>query len=116
MSDRPVALVTGGASGIGRAMVQSLAVEHRLVVVDKAEAAAHSVVADIEGIAVAADLTHPTASKTAVDAAVTAYGRLDVVCLNAGRTTGEHDVTKIDLDRYRSVIALNQDAVFHGVA
>jgi NAD(P)-dependent dehydrogenase (short-subunit alcohol dehydrogenase family) len=112
---KPVALVTGGASGIGRALVRRLAADHRIVVVDRDEDAAHEAVADIEGIAVAVDLTDPAASATAVEAATTAYGRLDVVCLNAGRTTGEWDVQKIDDDHYRAVVALNQDAVFHGV-
>ncbi|MFL6238865.1 MAG: SDR family NAD(P)-dependent oxidoreductase [Actinomycetes bacterium] len=113
---KPVALVTGGASGIGRALVHRLAVDHRVVVVDKDEATAKSVAADVDGVAVGLDLTEPTASTRAVEAAVTAYGRLDVVCLNAGRTTGENDVEKIDADRYRAVVALNQDAVFFGVA
>jgi NAD(P)-dependent dehydrogenase (short-subunit alcohol dehydrogenase family) len=111
-----VALVTGGASGIGRALVQRLAAEHRVVVVDKNETAAKEAAAAVHGIAVALDLTDPTASAQAVGAAVTAYGRLDVVCLNAGRTTGEYQVEKIDADRYRAVVALNQDAVFFGVA
>jgi NAD(P)-dependent dehydrogenase (short-subunit alcohol dehydrogenase family) len=115
MTDKPVALVTGGASGIGRALVRRLAADHRVVVVDRDEAAAQEAVADIDGIAVTADLTDPDANATAIKAATTAYGRLDVVCLNAGRTTGEYDVEKIDLDRYRAVVALNQDAVFHGV-
>src|SRR3954469_25272619 len=113
---KPVALVTGGASGIGRALVQRLSETHRVVVVDKDESAAKETAAQVDGIAVPLDLTDPSASARAVDAAVTAYGRLDVVCLNAGRTTGENDVEKISAEHYRAVVALNQDAVFHGVA
>jgi NAD(P)-dependent dehydrogenase (short-subunit alcohol dehydrogenase family) len=115
MTDKPVALVTGGASGIGRALVRRLAADHRVVVVDRDKDAAQEAVADIDGIAVTADLTDADANASAMQAATTAYGRLDVVCLNAGRTTGEYDVEKIDIDRYRAVVALNQDAVFHGV-
>jgi NAD(P)-dependent dehydrogenase (short-subunit alcohol dehydrogenase family) len=113
---RPVALVTGGASGIGAALVRRLAATHRIVVVDNNEAAARQAASDVDGIAVTLDLTQPAASKQAVEAAVTAYGQLDVVCLNAGRTTNENDVEKIDVDLYNSVVALNQSAVFHGVA
>src|SRR4051812_181223 len=113
---KSVAMVTGGASGIGRALVERLSADHRVVVVDKDEAAANETAAKVDGIAVPLDLTDPSASARAVEAAVTAYGRLDVVCLNAGRTTGENDVEKIGVEHYRAVVALNQDAVFHGVA
>jgi NAD(P)-dependent dehydrogenase (short-subunit alcohol dehydrogenase family) len=115
MTDRPVALVTGGASGIGRAVVRRLATDHRIVVADRDEASAQQAVADCEGVAVPVDLTDPAASAQAVAAAMTAYGRLDAVFLNAGITTGEWNVQDIDVDRYRAVIAINQDAVFHGV-
>lgn len=115
MMERPVALVTGAASGIGRALVRRLAPTHRVVVVDKNEQAAKDAASEVDGVTVALDLTDPAASQAAVDAAVTAYGRLDLVCLNAGRTTGEYDVEKISVDRYRGVVSLNQDAVFYGV-
>ena len=113
---KPVAMVTGGASGIGRALVRRLAATHHVVVVDKDDAAAREVANEIDGVAVALDLTDPAASASAVEAALTAYGQLNVVCLNAGRTTGEYDVEKVGVDRYRAVVALNQDAVFYGVA
>ena len=116
MADAPVALVTGGAAGIGAALVARLAGQgHRVVVVDRDEAAAKDVAADAGGIAVGVDLTDPAASADAVAAAVSAYGRLDLAFLNAGMTTGEWDVEKVDASRYRTVVALNQDAVYYGV-
>jgi NAD(P)-dependent dehydrogenase (short-subunit alcohol dehydrogenase family) len=115
MSNRPVALVTGGASGIGAALVRRLAADHDVVVVDRDKDRVNDVAGSVNGHAIAVDLTEAGAIDSAVDQAVERYGRLDVACLNAGRTTGEHDVEKIDPALYRAVVALNQDAVFNGV-
>lgn len=115
MTKRPVALVTGGASGIGRALAHRLAETHRVVVADRDAEGATTVAKAVDGLAVSVDLMDPAASETAVAAAVATYGRLDLVCLNAGRTTGEWDVEQIGADRYRQVVGLNQDAVFYGV-
>lgn len=115
MTEQPVALITGAASGIGRALAQRLSATHRVVVADRDADGAKTVADDVNGLAVTVDLLDPAASKAAVGAAVSAYGRLDVVCLNAGRATGEWDVEKIGVDQYRQVVALNQDAVFYGV-
>src|SRR5438105_3488514 len=115
MTDRPVALVTGAASGIGRALTRRLAPDHRLVVVDRDADGATAAAGEVGGLAVTVDLSDPDGSGTAVETALAAYDRLDVVCLNAGRTTGEWDIEKIGFDRYRAVVAVNQDAVFAGV-
>ena len=111
-----MALVTGAASGIGAAIAHRLATDHDVVIVDRDKDRATAVADEVAGRAVAVDLTEPGAIESAVKAAVETYGHLNVVCLNAGRTTGEYDIEKIGYERYRSVVALNQDAVFSGVA
>src|SRR4051794_19041123 len=103
MGDRPVALVTGGASGIGAALVRRLADDHDVVVVDRDKDQLEAIAKEVGGHPVVVDLTEANAAERAVAAAVDKYGQLNVVCLNAGRTTGEHDVQKIDPDRYRAV-------------
>ncbi|SNS78712.1 SDR family NAD(P)-dependent oxidoreductase [Sphingopyxis indica] len=85
--DNKVALVTGGAQGIGYAVVQKLASEGaRILVVDLDEAAAAAVKSEL-GDAVTTftgDLLDPAVPGAAVDAAVEGFGGLDIIVNNAG--------------------------------
>lgn len=83
--EHTVALVTGGAGGIGRAAALLLAERGAaLVVADRDDAGVAAVVAEIVGNGgraegVSADLSADGATQVAVDRAVAAYGELDVV-------------------------------------
>jgi NAD(P)-dependent dehydrogenase (short-subunit alcohol dehydrogenase family) len=80
-----VALVTGGAGGIGRAILDSLASAGACVVAfDLDEAGARDAVADHDGLAVAGDVTSESAVAAAFAAAVREFGGLDIVVSNAG--------------------------------
>lgn len=84
-----VALVTGASRGIGRAIAQRLAAEGgRLVLcargAEALDAAARDLSARTEVTAVALDITEPGAPERLVEAALDAYGRLDVLVGNAG--------------------------------
>jgi rhamnulose-1-phosphate aldolase/alcohol dehydrogenase len=89
---RRVALVTGGASGIGRAVARRLAREGaHVVVTDLDEAGAHRVAGEITADAGPArplglrmDVTSEASVEAAVAGAVDAYGGLDIVVSNAG--------------------------------
>jgi rhamnulose-1-phosphate aldolase/alcohol dehydrogenase len=89
---RRVALVTGGASGIGRAVALKLAKEGAHVVIgDLDEAGARQVADEIvnaEGAwrasGLAMDVTREASVRKAVEEAVLAYGGLDIVVSNAG--------------------------------
>ncbi|HEY3604336.1 MAG TPA: glucose 1-dehydrogenase [Sporichthyaceae bacterium] len=91
-----VALVTGGAGGIGTAISRSLAASgHHVVVADLAPGEARALAADIGGIGVELDVTDPASVRQAVDATVSTLGEIAVLVNCAGwgeiRAFGETD-------------------------
>jgi NAD(P)-dependent dehydrogenase (short-subunit alcohol dehydrogenase family) len=111
-----VALVTGGGSGIGSATARLLAEGGtRVLVADRDEAAGRAVADGISGRFVRTDVTQATEVQSAVDEALAEFGRLDLVVLNAGVTTGETPVEALELERYRTVLGVNVDGVVFGI-
>lgn len=113
--DVPVALVTGAASGIGRATVSVL--RRRGVRVVAADLALDRFVDpdDDPGVVrVAGDVTDPAVNDAFVATAADRYGRLDFAVLNAG-ISGRGDIATIDLDVVDRVLAVNLDATILGV-
>ncbi len=81
------ALITGGASGIGRALAVGLAARGATVLLaDRDLAGAEQAAAEIGygASAIACDLSDPTAPSTLIAAAFDRLGRVDLVCSNAG--------------------------------
>ncbi|KUL27724.1 bifunctional rhamnulose-1-phosphate aldolase/short-chain dehydrogenase [Actinoplanes awajinensis] len=107
-----VAFVTGGGSGIGRAIALRLAAEGACVVVaDRDAATAESVAREIGGtdaaVAVVADVTDAAAVEAALDAAVLAFGGVDLVVNNAGLSISKPllETTEQDWDLQHDVMA-----------
>ncbi len=110
------ALVTGGASGIGAAAVRRLAAAGaRVAVADRDEAAAQAIAGEVGGLALLGDVADPERMPAHVAAAEDAFGRLDVVLLNAGVTAGQSGVEDLDLAGYRRIVGVNVDHVVFGL-
>jgi NAD(P)-dependent dehydrogenase (short-subunit alcohol dehydrogenase family) len=110
------ALVTGGASGIGAAAVRRLAAAGAVVAVaDRDEAGARAVAEEVGGLALPGDVADPDGMAMAVDVAEDAFGRLNLVLLNAGVTAGQSGVENLDLAGYRRIMGVNVDHVVFGL-
>lgn len=114
-----VALVTGGASGIGRATALRMAEEGaRVLVADRdgegaARTAAAITQAGGEARGQAADVTDEAQVVAMVQAALTAYGALDCAFNNAGVAPSEaQPLTEISAEEWGRVININLTGVF----
>ncbi|TWP49490.1 SDR family NAD(P)-dependent oxidoreductase [Lentzea tibetensis] len=111
-----VALVTGGAGGIGAATARRLAkLGAKVVIVDLDEAGAVRTAAELNGLAIAGDVTDPETMPAAVKQIEEELGRLDVVHLNAGLGGGQKGLDDaLDVARYRRLVGVNVDHVVYG--
>ena len=108
-------LVTGGAGGIGSALVRAFAEEGARVAVHYRtnEERALKLADEIDGVSLYADLTVEEEADALVPNAVDALGRLDVVVANAGMWPSDDvPLWEMSLERWRSTMAINLDGTF----
>jgi NAD(P)-dependent dehydrogenase (short-subunit alcohol dehydrogenase family) len=80
-----VVVITGGARGIGKACAERFAQEGaRVAVMDIDQAAAKATAAEIDGLALHCDVSSPDSVQAAFQAVIDVWGRVDVLCANAG--------------------------------
>jgi NAD(P)-dependent dehydrogenase (short-subunit alcohol dehydrogenase family) len=112
-----VAIVTGAASGIGRASALLFAAEGaKVVAVDRAAEVAATAKAIVDGggtaLAIEADASNEKKVSEAVDAAVAQYGTLDVMFANAGVSGGMKPFLELDADDWLGLLKINIVGVY----
>lgn len=113
-----VALVTGGASGIGRAASRIFAREGaRVVIADILDEAGHEAVAEIgqaggEAIFVHADVTMESDVRSIVQAAIDQFGRLDAAFNNVGHPGYRHDAHETTNEEWDHVASIDLRATW----
>jgi NAD(P)-dependent dehydrogenase (short-subunit alcohol dehydrogenase family) len=112
--DGRVALVTGGANGLGEAIATRMTEEGATVaVVDIDEAGGQRVAGALAGAtAHTCDVTKEPQVAAAVAAVVAAHGRLDVLVNNAGISGASGPTHELELADWERVMAVNATAVF----
>ncbi len=116
--DGKVAVITGGASGQGRAAALRFSgVGARIVVADINDVGAGETVKLVEeqggeALAVAADISLRTDNEAMVDAAIERWGRLDVLYNNAAVQMSGH-LLECTEDEWNVTMATNLDAIFY---
>ena len=107
-----VAFVTGAASGIGKAITERLVAQGACLIVadldgDKAAEVAAALGSSDVAVGVGVDVTSAEAVTAALDAAVLAFGGVDIVVNNAGLSLSKPllDTTEADWDRQHDVMA-----------
>lgn len=116
-----VAVITGGASGIGRALADRFAAEGmRLVLADIEEPRLDAAVAELrdaghEVIGVRTDVSDPASVEALADAAYEAFGAVHVLCNNAGVGPPSAKVWETTPNDWRWAFGVNVLGVAHGV-
>jgi glucose 1-dehydrogenase len=114
------AIVTGGNSGIGAAIVKKFADEGVNVVIDyvsrpqdTADLVKEITAAGGKAVGVEADVSKPSDIQTLVDTAVREFGRLDIMVNNAG-IEKRHSLIEADEESFDAVMAVDMKSAFFG--
>ena len=111
-----VCIVTGGGSGIGRAVCLLFAREGaKVIVADKAIKSADEVAAQAGNgaVAIAVDVAHRDSVRAMIQRAVGQFGRIDVLVNNAGYSF-KGNVVDTDEDEWDKLMSVNLNGVFYG--
>jgi NAD(P)-dependent dehydrogenase (short-subunit alcohol dehydrogenase family) len=112
--DGKVAIVTGGAQGIGRAIADGLAAEGARIVVADLKGAEEAASSYDGGVGIACDVADEAAVQRLVDDTVARCGTIDVLVNNAGlyASLAMRSFLEIPLDEWRQVMDVNVASMF----
>ncbi|WP_457255086.1 SDR family NAD(P)-dependent oxidoreductase [Pedococcus sp. P5_B7] len=116
-----VAVITGGASGIGLAMAEGFAARGLKVVIadfdaERLQSAGESLgEAGADVLAVTCDVTSASSVADLAVATITKFGTFDIVCNNAGTAGDFSTAWEIELAEYERQIAVNLWGVIYGI-
>jgi 3-oxoacyl-[acyl-carrier protein] reductase len=114
-----VALITGGASGIGRGITEAFAAEGARVVFSyqTSAEAAQAIAGEIqakggEALAIASDLTREEQADALVETVIARFGRLDTLVANAGGLLQRQRIENCSLELWNQALAVNLTSTF----
>lgn len=109
-----IALVTGGASGLGQAIVERFAADGATVAVaDRDADAGQARAAAAGGLFVPMDVTDPDAVEAGFAAVAERYGRIDIVVNNAGISSAKAPIHESSIDDWHKVIGINLTGAYY---
>ena len=107
-----IALVTGAASGIGKACVESLLARGAAVVGLDINPAIEMLFKRTDYLGLVCDITSEDGIRDALEKTVRRFGGLDMLILNAGIFPGGKRIDQLSTEEWRKVMAVNLDANF----
>jgi NAD(P)-dependent dehydrogenase (short-subunit alcohol dehydrogenase family) len=105
-----IALVTGAASGIGKACVDSLVARGAAVAAIDLNPQVQEIFHRPEILPLVADVTDPAAIEAAIEATVRAFGGLDILILNAGIFGASRPIASLADEDWQQIMHINLDA------
>lgn len=113
-----VTLVTGGGTGVGRAITEALAAAgHRLVITGRRAEVLEKAPAEISAngrtvVPIQADIANPSSVKALFAEIISRFGRLDVLVNNAGINAPPLPLEEVSFDDWNAVVASNLTGAF----
>jgi len=105
-----VVLITGAASGIGKACVESFLARGCAVVGIDLDISIESTSSSVNYLGLVCDVTDENALKDMLESSVRYFGGIDMLVLNAGIFPGGKTVAELATDEWRKVFSVNLDA------
>lgn len=106
-STKTVTIITGGGTGVGAALARLLSERgHDVVIAGRRQAPLDAVAAETGAIAVVGDLSTEEGARALIERAITTYGKIDNLVLNAG-VVHNGKVADFELEKWNETLSIN---------